>query len=188
MDLTPHEKKELLELARRTIESALHGIPKNVSPVLSPNLSKPSGAFVTLRDEGELRGCIGYVEPRVPLSTAIQEVSLKAAFEDPRFSPVTADELDRLDIEISVLSPLTTVDDYHDIVVGVHGLVVDAGYTRGLLLPHVATEFLWTREQFLDHTCAKAGLPPETWKEGSVKIYQFTTSTFSESDITNDEQ
>jgi len=187
MELGFHEKRELLRLARRTIASALSGTPPEGSASLSGNLNRESGAFVTLRERGELRGCIGYVEAHSPLGIAVQEVSLKAAFEDPRFDPVTSKELRGLDIEISVLSPLTEVEDFHEIVVGIHGLLVDAGYTRGLLLPHVASEFLWTREQFLDHTCAKAGLPPETWRGGKVKIYRFTTETFSERNIMSEE-
>ena len=181
MDLSDENKKGLLRLARVSIESELKGEP---SPSLSLEgrvLREPRGAFVTLKIDDELRGCIGYVEPRLPLWQAIEEVALKAAFGDPRFSPLSEDELPRTEIEISVLSPLKRISDVSEIEVGKHGLVVDAGYARGLLLPQVAVEYGWTREQFLSHTSLKAGLLPDAWKWASVSLFVFTTEVFSES-------
>jgi len=132
---------------------------------------------------GELRGCIGYIEPRFPLVETVQEVAQKAALEDPRFPPLTPRELGKVDIEISVLSPLKKVSDVNEIVVGTHGLVIDAGYTRGLLLPQVATEWGWEREQFLSQTCRKAGLQADAWKLKRVTIYSFTSAVFSENQL-----
>lgn len=181
MQLTEEEKQELLRLARESIESSLKGLPEPKPQLTSSNLSVLSGAFVTLRLHENLRGCIGYVEPRVPLYVAVEEVGKKAAFEDPRFTPLSSDELDAVEIEISVLSPLEKVDDVDRIQVGTHGLLIDAGFTRGLLLPQVATENHWNREQFLTHTALKAGLPDDAWKRSNVQLYSFTTDTFSES-------
>jgi len=132
---------------------------------------------------GDLRGCIGYIEPVVPLAQAVEEVAAKSALEDPRFPPLTKRELQEVEIEISVLSPLTRVRDAREIKVGVHGLVVSSGFRRGLLLPQVATEYGWERDEFLSHTCLKAGLPPESWKEERVEIYSFTTDVFSEREM-----
>lgn len=180
MHLGDEDKRELLQIARASIEVTLDNLEKTSKRDLTPALKEPRGVFVTLRQEGDLRGCIGYVEPNLPLADAVREVAAKAAVEDPRFLPLTRRELDTTEIEISVLSPLSRVDDPASIEVGLHGVVVDAGFTRGLLLPSVAVEYHWTREQFLDHTATKAGLPPEIWRTGQVRIFTFTTETFSE--------
>ncbi len=183
MQLADEEKRELLRIARASIEEALKGHPPVECSPEQESLRQPCGVFVTLRQQGELRGCIGYVEPRFPLSQAVAEVAMKSAFDDPRFAPLTPRELPSTEIEISVLSPLSKVANIDSIEIGLHGLVIDAGYTRGLLLPHVATEYLWDRRQFLDHTAIKAGLPPEIWRTDKVQIYSFTTTTFSESEL-----
>lgn len=183
MELNAQEKVELLEIARRSIEAEVRGVFYSHLPTRHSKLNEKSGVFVTLRIDNELRGCIGYVEAKVPLLRGVHEVAVKAACEDPRFMPLTAKELDQVEIEISVLSPLQPMDEIEDIVIGKHGLVVDAGDRRGLLLPHVATEFSWNREQFLEHTCAKAGLPPTSWKRSDVNVFIFRTDTFSEKDL-----
>ena len=139
--------------------------------------------FVTLRQGKELRGCIGYVEPRLPLANAVAEVAQKAAFEDPRFAPLDSDELTTIDIEISVLSPLEKVENVEEIEVGKHGLVIEAGMLKGLLLPHVAVEYGWSREQFLNHAALKAGLPAEAWHNRRTRLFAFTTETFSETEL-----
>lgn len=182
MQLEDNEKRELLRIARSSIESVLRGIPEEVGSDTA-NLRRLSGVFVTLRHSGELRGCIGYVEARIPLMDAVREVAVKAAMEDPRFFPLTLKELERVQLEISVLSPLEIVSDLQTIEVGKHGLVIDAGFARGLLLPSVPVEYRWTREEFLEHTAMKAGLPPEIWKTGRARIYSFTTETFSEAEF-----
>lgn len=180
MPLTDEERSELLQIARRSIESVLLNRPIQDLSGFQGELKEPRGVFVTLKMKGELRGCIGYVEPRLPLVDAVQEVAQKAAFEDPRFMPLTIEELPDVDIEISILSPLERVTDIHEIEVGKHGLVIDAGFTRGLLLPQVATEYQWNREQFLRHTAIKAGLPPDAWQKSGIRLYKFTTETFGE--------
>lgn len=182
MQLEDKEKRELLRVARSSIDSALRRPSGEISSGMA-RLQEPSGVFVTLRRGGELRGCIGYVEARLPLVEAVKEVAVKAATEDPRFSPLSLKELDSTEIEISVLSPLLRVTDIQTIEVGKHGLVIDAGFARGLLLPSVPVEYLWTREEFLEHTSLKAGLPPDIWKTSQARIYSFTTETFSEAEL-----
>ncbi|MBI2620299.1 MAG: AmmeMemoRadiSam system protein A [Ignavibacteriales bacterium] len=183
MHLGDDEKRTLLRLAREHIESVLQKLPPPFPSSISAALQEPTGVFVTLRKEGDLRGCIGYVEARVPLIQAVSEVALKTAFEDPRFAPVGRQEMNDIEIEISVLSLLTEVKDFQEIEVGRHGLVIESGFARGLLLPHVATEHLWDREQFLTHTALKAGLPADSWKTGQARVFSFTTVTFSESEF-----
>jgi AmmeMemoRadiSam system protein A len=135
---------------------------------------------VTLTVRARLRGCIGRVEPDQPLRSMIPAVACSAAFADPRFPPVGAGELTALVIEISLLSVPALLADPGDVVVGRHGLVIASHGRRGLLLPQVATEYAWSREEFLDQVCAKAGLPPGTWREPGVRIHSFTAEVFSE--------
>jgi AmmeMemoRadiSam system protein A len=183
MELSNKDKKELLRIARDSIVASLKGKSTPPPQASSESLKEPFGAFVTLHLLGELRGCIGYIEARFPLCETVQEVAQKAALEDPRFPPLTEQELARTEIEISVLSPLRKVTDVTEIKVGTHGLVIDAGYTRGLLLPQVATEWGWGRDEFLSQTCRKAGLPADTWKKNKVTIYSFTSAVFSETEM-----
>lgn len=182
MDLNEHEKKLLLGIARSSIEAAARREQWKPQDVPG-SLKVPRGAFVTIRQAGELRGCIGFIEARLPLHRSIAEVAGKAATEDPRFPPVSRDEVGSLEIEISVLSDLTPVRDIQEIEVGRHGLVLEAGWVRGLLLPQVAVEYGWNREEFLNHTAQKAGLSPDAWKSGRLRISTFTTETFSESEL-----
>jgi len=183
MELSTDDKKELLRIARNSVEAALKSKPPPQLGSTSEALNELCGAFVTLHLLGELRGCIGYIEPRFALRETVEEVAQKAAMEDPRFPPLTPEEFERVEIEISVLSPLRRVSDVSEIVVGTHGLVIDAGYTRGLLLPQVATEWGWGREQFLSQTCRKAGLQADAWKQKKVTIYSFTSAVFSEAEL-----
>ncbi len=183
MELSIDEKKELLRTARESIDAALTGKPTPPVRSTSETLNLLCGAFVTLHLLGELRGCIGYIEQRFSLLETVEEVAQKAALEDPRFPPLTAKEFDQVEIEISVLSPLKKVSDMNEIIVGTHGLVIDAGYTRGLLLPQVATEWGWGREQFLSQTCRKAGLQADAWKQKKITIYSFTSAVFSEAEM-----
>lgn len=183
MELTTDEKKYLLRVARDSIEGALKSKPAPLPDSAAKSLNELCGAFVTLHLHGELRGCIGYIEPRFPLRETVQEVAQKAALEDPRFPPLTMKELVSVEIEISVLSPLKKVPNVEEIVVGTHGLVIDAGYTRGLLLPQVATEWGWDRDQFVSQTCRKAGLQKDAWKQKGVTIYSFTSTVFSETEL-----
>lgn len=183
MDLSTNDKTILLKIARDSIAAALQSKPVPFVESKSKALNASCGAFVTLHLLGELRGCIGYIEPRFPLVKTVQEVAQRAATEDPRFPRLTLKELERVEIEISVLSPLEKVTDVEDIIVGTHGLVIDAGYTRGLLLPQVATEWRWGRDQFLSQTCRKAGLSADAWMQKMVTIYSFTSAVFSESEV-----
>ncbi len=178
--LTHDERGALLSLARRSIEAALAGRPAPTPAFSSPALAPECGAFVTLEKGGALRGCIGHVRAYKPLEQTVSEMAVAAALHDPRFPPVTADEFDGLTVEISVMSPLTAVEDVSEIKVGVHGLVIQDGGRSGLLLPQVATDYGWDRETFLEHTCMKAGLPTDCWKQGGVTILKFTAEVFGE--------
>ncbi|MBC7330666.1 AmmeMemoRadiSam system protein A [bacterium] len=181
--LRVEEKKELLNIARTSIEEYL----KNRRiPTFSPSsttLLERKGAFVTLKKAGFLRGCIGMIEALKPLYQTVAEMAVAAAIEDPRFPPLTLDELPLITIEISVLSPLEEVKDIEEIEVGKHGLYIIRGFYRGLLLPQVATENNWDRETFLQHTCLKAGLPIDCWQDPETKIYKFSAEVFSEEEL-----
>jgi AmmeMemoRadiSam system protein A len=180
MNLTDADKKLLLMQARASIEAHLHDKP--VPPVNNPSavLSERRGAFVSLHRQGRLRGCIGYLEAVKPLLATVREMAAAAAFQDPRFQPLRPEELDDLEIEISVLSPMKLITSTDEIQVGKLGLYVVQGFCRGLLLPQVATEYKWDRLAFLQQTCCKAGLDPDAWKSPSTKIYTFTAEVFAD--------
>ncbi|MBI4720780.1 MAG: AmmeMemoRadiSam system protein B [Chitinivibrionia bacterium] len=178
--LSPQERRHLLALARRAIAEHLGLGSAPVEPAASPLFEEKSGAFVTIKMQGQLRGCIGYIEALRPLKTAIAEMARAAAFDDPRFAPLTKEEYPRISIEISVLSPLRLISDPETIEVGRHGLVVEQGMHRGLLLPQVAAEYGWNRTQFLEHTCQKAMLPAAAWKDPRTRIYAFSAEVFGE--------
>ncbi|HUN65604.1 MAG TPA: AmmeMemoRadiSam system protein A [Bacteroidota bacterium] len=171
---TRTQQDYLLALARNAIAAKLGGRSSPVSAQTDPVLQERRGAFVTLYRAGELRGCIGYIESPFGLTETIEEVAVRSATQDPRFPPVSAAELDDLDIEISVLSTPAEVSNVGDITIGVHGLIVESERRRGLLLPQVADERNWDRETFLRETCRKAGLPPLSWKNPGTKIFSFT--------------
>ncbi|MGB9607641.1 MAG: AmmeMemoRadiSam system protein A [bacterium] len=178
--LSEEDKRELLKIARTSIEEYLRkGEIPTFSPT-SPALQERKGAFVTLKKAGFLRGCIGMIEPLKPLYQTVAEMAVAAAVEDPRFYPLTLEELPLIKIEISVLSPLEKVKDVKEIEVGKHGLYIVKGFYRGLLLPQVATENNWDRETFLQHTCLKAGLTSNCWQEGDTEIYKFSAEVFGE--------
>lgn len=176
--LTEGAKKELLSLARASIAAALEDrCVREVDP--TPEIAAPAGAFVSLHKGGQLRGCIGMLEGREPLHRAVADMARSAAFHDPRFPPLRPAELDAVNIEISVLSPLRRIADPAEVEVGRHGLWIVHGNRRGVLLPQVATACGWDRETFLAQTCCKAGLPPNAWKEGA-EIYVFEAEVFGE--------
>jgi len=181
--LTPDDKAYLLRLARRTIESAFDEEAADLPPHPSTVLDKPCGAFVTLSKQGKLRGCIGYIEAVKPLRETIVEMATSAAFKDWRFPPVRQSELDEIEIEISVLSPLHRIDDPSVIEVGTHGIIISRGGSRGLLLPQVAVEWNWDRETFLRQTCVKAGLPDDAWTKDGTRIDIFSADIFSEKEL-----
>jgi AmmeMemoRadiSam system protein A len=179
LGLSSEEKSQLLRLARAVIEARCRGEQVADSQVDSPVLNEHRGAFVTLRKQGKLRGCIGEIHGRQPLVTTIAEMAKAAAFHDPRFPPVEQEELAQLDLEISVLTPLRQISDAEEIVVGKHGIYMKRGSRAGLLLPQVATEWGWDRTAFLEHTCTKAGLAEEAWKDKKTQIYIFSADIFS---------
>lgn len=174
------EKKYLLSVARNSIEKAVDGQAREIYDKVPAALREPCGAFVTLHLDGELKGCIGYLEAVGTLIETVQEAAEKAALEDYRFNPVSKEELENIEIEISVLTPLKLIRETNEIEIGKHGLMIHLGYNRGLLLPQVATEHGWDRETFLNQTARKAGLSPGAWKDPSAKIFCFTAEIFSE--------
>ena len=175
--LAPEEKKELLHIAREAIKLLIRENKLlNYEPQY-PNLLTKKGAFVTLKKKGLLRGCIGFIEPVLPLYQTVVQAALYAAYKDQRFPPVTTDELKDLEVEISVLSPLKKINNPSLVKVGKHGLVISKGNKRGLLLPQVPVENQWSRETFLREACLKSGLPPDAWKQGA-EIYIFEAIVF----------
>jgi AmmeMemoRadiSam system protein A len=174
------EKNFLLQLARNVIKNTAEGKKINIPAFYSEKLKEKYGVFVSLHIDKELRGCIGYVEGIQPLQTAVMEMAKSAAFHDPRFEPVGRDEVAKIKIEISVLSPLKKIKDIHEIQIGIHGIVIEKGFYKGLLLPQVATEYNWDLETFLNHSCIKAGLSPEAWKSKETRIDIFSAEIFSE--------
>lgn len=176
--LSTDERRGLLRHARHTLTAYFEGAPPPAPPALA-DPGRHSGAFVTLEVEGDLRGCIGYPGATQPLDRVVAECAVAAATEDPRFSPLRRREMEALEIEISVLTPIVPVADVAEIEVGRDGLVVSDGRRRGLLLPQVAVEHGWNRDTFLAHTCLKAGLRTDAWKAGA-RISRFQAEVFSE--------
>ena len=181
--LTSEEKVQLLKIARDVVETYCRGGKPPKLEVDSPTLNEPRGAFVTLHKDGKLRGCIGHIRARKPLIETIVEMAEAAAFQDPRFPPVTSEELGQLEYEISVLTPLRRIKDVEEIQVGIHGIYMKRGVSSGLLLPQVAAEWGWDRTTFLEHTCTKAGLPEDAWKDKKTEIYIFSADVFSPDDL-----
>lgn len=188
--LNEDEQRCLLSLARQAIRAALRSEALDLTALVgslpSPGLSEVGAAFVSLHRHGCLRGCVGYIVARKPLYETVAEAATAAAFHDMRFPPLKEDELEGLEIEISVLSPFSAVAP-EEIRPGEHGLMISRGPQRGLLLPQVATEYGWTRERFLEETCLKAGLEPDAWKKGA-RIEAFTACVFSEASLATPEK
>jgi AmmeMemoRadiSam system protein A len=178
MLLNESERLTLLRFARQMITAHLS---RTELPELTATggLDRRCGAFVTLQVDQKLRGCIGYIENDHDLVEVVARCAISAATDDPRFPPMTVAELDRISVEISVLGPIEPVADVETIVIGRHGLIVQQGHRRGLLLPQVATEWQWIRETFLEHTCLKAGLPATAWQQGA-EIFAFEAEVFGE--------
>lgn len=178
--LSEEEKKELLKIARMTIEARLFNKkPPEFKPT-SPKLQEKCGLFVTLKKKGALRGCIGYIEGIKPLYQAVSDIAINSAFCDPRFPPLRTEEWEDVQIEITVMSPLEKITDPTKIEIGKHGILIRRGFCQGLLLPQVATEECWDCETFLEHTCFKAGLPANAWKDKDTEIYIFSGEVFGE--------
>ncbi len=178
------ERRQLLDLAARTVAATARRIPRpSLDPAsLTPGLSAPAAAFVTLREEGELRGCIGMLRYEMPLWVNVRDSAAAAARDDPRFLPVEAAEVPCLDLEISVLEPPRRIPDASHFVAGRHGIIVERGLCRALLLPQVATEMGWDEARMLDAVCLKAGLPAGAWKDHRTHLSVFESSCFCDSD------
>ena len=184
--LSTIHRNHLLSIARESIAGVLQGRPLEIDlDQFDEPLRRPSGAFVSLHTlEGDLRGCIGSVHPVAPLCHAVSSSAVHAAFRDPRFHPMTRDELSLVRIEISVMSPVVPVVETEEIEVGTHGLIVRRGDRAGLLLPQVAIEYGWDRETFLEQTCRKAGLPSGSWQDPACRLERFSAEVFGETAVT----
>jgi AmmeMemoRadiSam system protein A len=176
--LDTDDQRWLLDLARRCLEARVRRQPKPVIECRAA-LDVHRGAFVSIHAADDLRGCLGRLEADRTVADVVAHLAAVVADSDPRFPPVTPEELPTLVIEISVLTPECEVADVAEIEVGRHGLIVEQGSRRGLLLPQVATEYGWDRETFLDHTCVKAGLPPDAWRQGA-RVFRFEAQVFHE--------
>lgn len=179
--LSKEEKEKLLEIAKLSIIEAVTGKRQFLPNVTEDRLKENCGAFVTIKENSRLRGCIGYIQAVKPLYETIKDAAKSAAVNDYRFNPVGQDELEKLELEISVLTPLKKIKDISEIEVGRHGLYMKQGFNSGLLLPQVAVEYNWDKETFLKETCGKAGLPQDAWKDKSTEIYIFSAEIFGES-------
>jgi AmmeMemoRadiSam system protein B/AmmeMemoRadiSam system protein A len=187
--LNKDEQEELLQIARRAVEyTVMNGKIAPVETIKSMTLLTEHGAFVTLEINKQLRGCIGYTAPILPLYQTVHQVAIKAALEDPRFPPVNKTELDKLEYSISVLSPFLHVQNIDQIKVGTHGLLIKNGHSEGLLLPQVATEQGWDRTAFLEQTCRKAGLQKDAWKDPQSDIFLFSAFVFGEDKKTQNKE
>jgi len=175
------QKKVLLKTARDTVEAVIKGDSTENPQSDDPELNAPCGCFVTLKNHGRLRGCIGQFISDSPLIELVGQMAKASATGDPRFfaDPISADELDQLDVEISVLSPLQRTDEPLSLRLGIDGIYIKRGHTSGCFLPQVATETGWSKEEFLSYCCAhKAGLPPDAWREPETEVNLFTAEAF----------
>ncbi len=184
MDLTEQDKVILLSAARESIKAVF---TEDLTPTIDytqfPNLKPNCGAFVTLRINNSLRGCIGYIFGKIPLYETVCDAAKQSAFSDPRFLPLTSDELDKIDIEISVLSIPVHIETYNDIKLGIHGLLLEEGPNKSVLLPQVATENNLGLDEFLSILCEKAGLFSQLWKLKMLNLKVFEAQVFSEEEI-----
>jgi AmmeMemoRadiSam system protein A len=178
--LSDEEKRALLDLARRTLESYLTDKTTPRNRFAGGALTERKGVFVSLHNGEDLRGCIGQLSPDEELHNVIQHCVISAALEDTRFMPVTKEELAELNIEISVLTPFHRIQQIEEIEVGRHGLYVVQGHFRGLLLPQVASQYGWDRIMFLKQACRKSGLPESAWQDPRTAIHTFEAEVFSE--------
>ena len=173
-------RTDLLGLARGTLEAHFRGEPPpRLSSDRAESFGEPRGLFVTLRKDGKLRGCIGTLAPTGDLTRCVSEYALRAALEDPRFAPLTEEELPRCGIEISVLSAPRAIEGPGQIEIGQDGLILELRGRRGLLLPQVAEEWGFDAERFLAEVAQKAGLPPEAWRDADARVWAFRAEVFS---------
>ena len=183
MELTIKDKTQLLSLARFSIESYFRPPQTVLDPVEDSELLKSkSGAFVTITVKNNLRGCIGYIESDEELTKTVMDAAYQAAFHDPRFQPLTEDEFETIDLEISILSPPFQLNNYDEIVLGKHGLILEESGRKGLLLPQVPIEHGMNKDEFLSALCNKAGFFEDHWREKQLSLKAFTANVFSEKD------
>lgn len=184
--LSQRDGKELLKLARESIGLFFEGTDLIIKDDVLKRFSEKQGVFVTITIDGNLRGCIGYPEPIFPLYESIMNSSRAAAFSDPRFPALSKEEFKKIKLELSVLTVPELIkvkkpEEYlKKIKVGEDGLIIRSNYGSGLLLPQVATEYKWNEKQFLEHTCGKAGLDKNSWKEKNIQVYKFQAQIFDE--------
>lgn len=176
--LNADDRRQLLDLARRALEARVRRIPPPIAEC-GGRLAVRHAAFVSIHYRGDLRGCLGHLALDTPLGQTIVHLAGVVADSDPRFSAVLLNELPDLQVEISVLTSPREIEAVTEIEVGRHGLIVEDGRRKGLLLPQVAVEHLWTRETFLEHTCLKAGLPRNAWQHGA-RVLVFEAQVFGE--------
>ena len=172
----------LLGVAREVIEAVVRGQSSGKHASSEPIFAERRGCFVTIKNHGRLRGCIGSFVAQTPLLRSVEEMA-EAATHDPRFGrdPITPEELSQIDSEISVLSPLKKTDDPQSLELGKHGIYIRRGLNSGCFLPQVASELGWSKEEFLSQCCAgKAGLSPDAWKDPETEVLLFTAEIFSE--------
>ena len=182
--LNTPQRQTLLRIARESIAGVFEGRRPALDLVDDEVLCRPAGAFVTLTAaDGDLRGCIGSIHPVAPLCRAVAQSAVSAAFRDPRFEPLTRDELGAIHLEISVMGPIEPLPSVESIIVGRHGLIISRGHHTGLLLPQVATEYGWDAEAFLTQTCVKAGLPRDAWRRPDTRIEHFSAEVFGELEV-----
>lgn len=182
--MNSEEKGILLDIAKNSIKSAIQGTPIDVTQFQGSNEENKTehGVFVTLKSGEQLRGCIGRLVSCKPLRKLVSEMAVSAALEDTRFknNRINISELDELQIEISVLSPLQSLENPLELELGRHGVYIKRGQRSGCFLPQVASETGWSKEEFLAKCCyVKAGLPPDAWKDKDTEIYVFTVETIS---------
>jgi AmmeMemoRadiSam system protein A len=175
------QQKTLLKIARDTVEAVVKGQQEKTTDCEDAELNAPCGCFVTLKNHEQLRGCIGQFISDKPLIELVTDMAQASATGDPRFldNPITEEELNELDIEISVLSPLQKTDDPLSLRLGTDGIYIKSGSASGCFLPQVATETGWNKEEFLSYCCShKAGLPADAWKDPRTDVYLFTADVF----------
>jgi AmmeMemoRadiSam system protein A len=180
-ELNTHEQQVLLAIARQAI---IHGVQTGqeyVEPREEKVLNQRNGCFVTIKQNGELRGCIGNFQSELPLFKEVAQMAQASATKDPRFYPLKETDLDNFSLEISVLSPLEKIEEIDEIEIGKHGIYIEKSFYRGVLLPQVALEHNWDRLTFLQQTCLKAGLPTDAWQADDADIYVFSAQVFGES-------
>jgi len=181
--LSEAEQKTLLTLSRDVLEGITkdHSFKPDLSKYdLTPNLKQNSRLFVTLTEKGELRGCIGHVEAIMPIYQGVIDNTFSAAFRDSRFPPVRSSDVPDIRIEISINTPQRLIKDVNQIEIGKHGLIIEKGFHRGLLLPQVPVEWKWDLDEFLKGICRKAGLPDGAWKDPDTKLYIYSSQVFHE--------